>query len=202
MSNMEKAFKEMQNLQEMLGAWSVDLNRFLRSISEQNRKLNQNWNDSRQQEYQRSWAVFEEQQQKNHKIGQDISVNLVQLCKYMSMYLKQPVMNMQIFERLNQVQGLTGWPASTQQPVEVRVLLPDIKDYKQILDHFRLGLKDHIHKILATIQRLEGYIRAPNIDACRDNVKIKVKQWIEDTEKSTHQLSSFIDAIYQDLSKI
>lgn len=201
-SNMVKARNALINLQKFLGEWSADLNRFLGHISQQNQKLNRNWNDPRQAEYHKSWGVFEEQQKQNHQIAQSISVDLQELSKSMAIYLKQNVHNKQAFERLKQVQGLTGWPASARQPVDVVELASDIKDYKKILDNFRQGLKDHLHKIQSMITIIQQSISAPKINACRDEAHKNIKSWLLDTEKSTDRLSGFIDAIHTDLSRL
>lgn len=201
-SNMIKARNALINLQRFLGEWSADLNRFLGHISQQNQKLNRNWNDPRQALYHKSWGVFEEQQKKNHKIAQSISVDLQELSKSMAIYLKQNVHNKQAFERLKQVQGLTGWPASARQPVEVVTLAGDIKDYKKILDNFRQGLKAHLHKIIQELGNIQQSISAPKVNACRVAAHKNIKSWLLNTEKSTDMLSGFIDEIHTDLSRL
>ena len=202
MSNMVNARDELNNLQRFLGEWSVDLNQFLGYISKQNQKLNRNWNDPRQEQYQKSWVVFEEQQKDNHKIAEAISEDLRELSAIMAEYLEEMVFNKQAFERLNQVQGLTGWPAKAWQPVDVTELVPDIKDYKSILDNFRPGLKDHIHKIMTTIQHIRDCIFATRVNEVCDNVEINIQSWIEETDKSTGILYGSIDEIHKVLSRL
>ena len=202
MSNMVNARDELNNLQRFLGEWSVDLNQFLGHISKQNQKLNRNWNDPRQAQYQKSWVLFEQQQKDNHKIAQAISEDLSELSAIMAEYLEEMVFNEQAFERLNQVQGLTGWPASARQPVDVTELVPDIKEYKSILDNFRQGLKEHTHKIMNTIQHLRNCIYATRVNEVCDNVEINIQSWIAETEKSTGMLSGSIDEIHKVLSRL
>ena len=61
------------------------------------------------------------------------------------------------------------------------------------------GLK-HIHKIMATIGRLRSCITAPKIRCCRTTMfdKDQRNAW-NLMEKSTDQLSGFIDEIHRDL---
>ena len=201
MTQFERAFAEMQRLQQHLGAWYTHLNRFLDSVSAQHAKLNQNWNDPRQQEYHKSWVLFEEEQKKYNKIAQSIAQDLIQLHRFMSEYLRRPIQTHEMFRKLNQVRSLSGWPASQRSPIKNTILVKHLDEYMDELEKFRQSLSGHVQKIVRSLQTIKGLIDAPKINTCRDQINAKIRTWITECEQAVHRLLQAIQEIHTHLAK-
>lgn len=199
-TQMERAFQTMGLLEKGLIEWDKGLRRFLDSVSQQHGTLNHQWNDPRQELYNKSWTHFESALAENNKLAAEVYSTFIEFMKFMAIYLKRPGINTsEAFKHIKKVRSLSGWPASASTTIDLEKLFVYLEKYEKVLEDFKNELKAFTKNIIGPLQQIEQLVRSPKLDRIREQLKLRGLAWIEGTEKSIQNLKETIDTIIKEL---